>query len=83
MLKAIVEFKERFYYSPSAHYNLATPGSFRLSPSDSQLPTLEKDYRALRDMFYREPRTLEVILAGLVSLEQEINVEKQAPQLLR
>lgn len=44
---------------------------------------LEKDYRAMREMFYREARTLEVIRAGLVSLEQEIKAEKQAPQLLR
>jgi hypothetical protein len=57
---------------------LAIPGSFRLSPPDSQLPALEKDYRAMRDMFYREPPTFEAILAGLASLEQEINAEKRA-----
>jgi hypothetical protein len=32
----------------------------------------------MRDMFYREPPTFEAILAGLASLEQEINAEKRA-----
>jgi hypothetical protein len=76
LLKSVVEFKERFYYSSWARYDLAIPGSFRLSPPDRQLFTLEKDYRAMRDMFYREPPTLEAIMAGLASLEQEINAAK-------
>lgn len=78
LLKSVVEFKERFYYSSWARYDLAIPGSFRLSPPDGQLPALERDYRAMRDMFYREPPTFGAILAGLVALEQEINTEKQA-----
>jgi hypothetical protein len=43
---------------------------------EEAIATLEKDYRAMRDMFYREPPTLEAIMAGLASLEQEINVAK-------
>jgi hypothetical protein len=76
LLKSVVEFKERFYYSSWARYDLATPGSFRLSPPDSQLPALQRDYRAMRDMFFRDPPTFEAIMAGLKSLEQEINAEK-------
>jgi hypothetical protein len=41
LLKSVVEFKERFYYSSWARYDLAIPGSFRLSPPDSQLPRLK------------------------------------------
>jgi hypothetical protein len=73
LLKSVVEFKERFYYSSWARYDLAVPGSFRLSAPDSQLPALEKDYRAMRDMFFREPPSFEAILAGLAALELEIN----------
>ena len=79
LLRTVVEFKERFYYSSWARYDLAIPGSFRLSPPDGQLLALERDYRAMRDMFYREPPTFGAILAGLVSLEQEINAKNQAP----
>ena len=76
LLKSVVAFKERFYYSSWARYDLAVPGSFRLSPPDSQLPALERDYRAMREMFYREPPSFGAILAGLTSLEHEINTER-------
>jgi predicted nucleotidyltransferase component of viral defense system len=75
LLKSVVEFKERFYYSSWARYDLAVLGSFRLSPPDSQLPALERDYRAMQDMFFREPPTFETILTGLAELEREINAE--------
>jgi predicted nucleotidyltransferase component of viral defense system len=73
LLKAVVEFKERFYYSSWARYDLAVPGSFRLSPPESQLSALERDYRAMRDMFFREPPPFEAIRDGLAALELEIN----------
>jgi hypothetical protein len=79
LLKSVVEFKERFYYSSWARYDLAIPGSFRLSSPDSQLSVLERDYRAMDDLSYWEPPMFGAILAGLVLLEQEINAEKQAP----
>jgi hypothetical protein len=52
---------------------MATPGSFLLSPPQSQIAALERDYRAMRDMFYREPPEFAAILAGLEVLEREIN----------
>ncbi len=76
LLKSVVEFKERFYYSSWARYDLAIPGSFRLSPPDSQIAALERDYRAMRDMFFREPPKFEAILAGLAALEREINADE-------
>jgi predicted nucleotidyltransferase component of viral defense system len=73
LLKDVVEFKERFYYSSWARYDLARPGSFRLSPPGNQIPALVRDYRAMRDMFYREPPEFTAILKGLATLEREIN----------
>jgi hypothetical protein len=73
LLKAVVEFKERFYYSSWAHYDLAQPGTFRLSPPESQLSTLQRDYRAMRDMFYKEPPEFTEVLRSLKVLEDEIN----------
>lgn len=69
----MVEFKERFYYSSWAHYDLAKPGTFRLVPPQSQQPVLERDYRAMRDMFYHEPPQFEEVLRALRVLEGEIN----------
>lgn len=73
LLKSVVEFKERFYYSSWAHYDLAKPGSFRLSPPQSQIAALERDYRAMRDMFFRKPPEFAEALRSLKMLENEIN----------
>jgi hypothetical protein len=73
LLKSVVTFKERFYYSSWAHYDLAKPGSLHLSPPPTQIAALERDYRAMRDMFFREPPEFEAILRGLEALERDIN----------
>jgi hypothetical protein len=73
LLKDVVEFKERFYPSTWARYDLAHPGAFRLSPPENHLAALEHDYRAMRDMFFREPPGFTEILEGLAVLEQQIN----------
>jgi hypothetical protein len=76
LLKTVVEFKDLFYSCAWARYDLAMPGSFRLSPAPNQLPALTRDYRAMREMFYREPPDFAAILATLPLLEDEINALK-------
>jgi hypothetical protein len=73
LLKDVVAFKELFYPSSWARYDLAKPGSFRLSPPRGQITAIQRDYREMRDMFYREPPELGTILASLRRLEEEIN----------
>jgi hypothetical protein len=73
LLRSVVDFKERFYYSSWAHYDLAKPGSFRLTPPQNQIAALERDYRAMHDMFYKQPPEFAVILRFLQLLENEIN----------
>jgi hypothetical protein len=73
LLNAVVEFKNMFYSCAWARYDLAVPGSFRLSPPAAQIPALARDYKAMREMFYREPPDFAVILDALPMLEQEIN----------
>ncbi|MGH9616990.1 MAG: nucleotidyl transferase AbiEii/AbiGii toxin family protein, partial [Acidobacteriaceae bacterium] len=73
LLKDVVEFKNRFYFSSWARYDLATPGSFRLRPPEKQIPALARDYREMQGMFYREPPNFADVLQGLVALENEIN----------
>ena len=57
---------------------MAKPGSFRLSPPPSQIAELERDYRAMRDMFYREPPEFDEVLRALQALEGEINSIQKA-----
>ena len=74
LLDSVVEFKERFYYSSWARYHSARPGSFRLSPPESQKPALQRDYCEMRDMFYRDPPEFAEVLRSLNNLENEINL---------
>jgi len=73
LLEDVVAFKERFYYSSWARYDLAKLGSFRLHPPEKQIPALARDYREMQDMFYREPPEFSVVLHTLLALENEIN----------
>jgi hypothetical protein len=42
LLRDVVEFKERFYYSSWARYDLARPGTFRLAPPKAKPPRLRE-----------------------------------------
>ncbi|MCY2978904.1 MAG: nucleotidyl transferase AbiEii/AbiGii toxin family protein [Planctomycetota bacterium] len=73
LLREVVEFKQRFYRSGWARYDLATPGTFRLLPNEAGEKSLRDDYRAMRPMFFSEPPSWDAILASLEKLEKEIN----------
>jgi hypothetical protein len=53
LLQVVVEFKEPFYHFSWAQYDLVRPATFRLVPPENQRPTWERDYWAMREMFYR------------------------------
>lgn len=76
LLKDVVTFKQRFYRSPWARYDLAKPGSFRLIPSERGDAELQKDYSEMQPMIFRSSPSWKEILAGLSELEGEINALK-------
>ena len=69
----VTGWKSRFFAATWARYDLATPGTFRLLPLESRFAELERDYRAMRDMFLVEPPPFERLLESLRSLENRIN----------
>lgn len=73
LLHEVIEFKDRFYRSNKARYDLAVPGTFRLMPSPDLLPELEKDYRRMGVMLFGAPPEFESIISTLRKLEGEIN----------
>lgn len=73
LLKEVVEFKQRFYPSAWAKYELAVPGSFRLVPYEARLTELEKDFQAMQSMIFDKHLSFEAMLDALSELEQEIN----------
>ena len=69
----VADWKSRFFAASWARYDLAKPGTFRLVPPEFRLAELEKDYRAMRDMFLVEPPPFERLLESLRGLENRIN----------
>ncbi len=76
LLKDVVEFKNRFYKSTKARYDLAVPGTFKLLPSEKLLAELSDDYRRMGDMLFGIPPSFGSIVENLRLLEKDINLLK-------
>jgi hypothetical protein len=73
LLEDVVAFKQRFYPSAWARYDLARPGSFRLIPNPDRVAELERDYREMAIMIFGEVPGFEAILGALRAVEAGIN----------
>jgi hypothetical protein len=73
LLGEVVEFKQRFYPSARARYDLAKPGTFKLIPGPSHLSELEKDYRDMEVMIFGDMPKFELIIETLLTLQDQIN----------
>lgn len=78
LLAEVVQFKMQFYRSAWAKYELARPGTLRLLPPTHNIDALRKDYASMQAMLFGEIPSFDEILAGLASLEQEINGSARA-----
>jgi hypothetical protein len=54
-------------------YDLAVPGSFRLIPPEKRLQQLEKDYKDMQIMIFKDVPQWKNIIQILKLLEDEIN----------
>lgn len=73
LLDAVVDFKQRFYPSAWARYQLARPGSLRLLPSEVRMGEIKKDYQAMQVMIFDKQLSFAEIIETLTDLENEIN----------
>jgi hypothetical protein len=73
LLAAVVKHKRTFYPSAWAQYTLASPGTFRLAPTEGRLAGLRQDYTNMELMIFGEPPRFENIIGTLVELENELN----------
>jgi hypothetical protein len=82
LLQDVVAFKQRFYPSAWARYDLAVPGSLKLLPATfSQVKELAQDYEDMQVMLFGEPPEFRDILDELKHLEAEINATDQKDEL--
>lgn len=73
LLERVVEFKQRFYPSGHAHYDLARIGTLKLLPPEHAMANLASDYSKMREMIYGNYPSFAEIIAKLKNLEKEIN----------
>lgn len=73
LLERDVAFKQKFYYTKSAHYETATLKKIRLIPSQEIIPALRNDYAAMVNMFYGHAPEFDDIINYLKQLEEEIH----------
>lgn len=73
LLEDVVAFKEKFYWSAGARYDLATSGTLRLLPPREKLTAVRRDYAAMQVMFFSDPPPWEEIVEELSVLETLIN----------
>lgn len=73
LLARVVLHKSRFFASSWAKYDLAKPGSLRLSPPEARKAELRMDYEKMAAMFLSSPPSFESILNTVREAEEEIN----------
>ncbi len=74
LLQDVVTFKQRFYPSAWARYDLAVPGTFKLLPTtQAQIKDLERDYQEMQVMLFGETPDFGAVLDELRKLEADIN----------
>lgn len=73
LLESVARFKSRFYPNAQSRYDLATPGTLRLTPPPTKQEVLRKDYRDMQAMFFRTPPSWEAITQELARIEEKIN----------
>jgi hypothetical protein len=74
LLREVVAFKQRFYPSAWAKYEMAVAGTFRLIPAEpTQIDGLERDYVDMQLMLFGAPPRFDAIVDVLRQLELRIN----------
>ncbi|MDZ4169749.1 MAG: hypothetical protein U1E26_08855 [Coriobacteriia bacterium] len=73
LLSRVIEFKQKFYWSPWANLGEALPPTLRLVPPEYRLAELRRDYGAMQEMITGDRPSWEEILEYMVELEEEIN----------
>lgn len=77
MLAAVVAFKQKFYPSAWAQYEMAKPPTLKLIPPEARISELAKDYQAMQNMIFDKPLSFDEVMQTLIELEQEINALEQ------
>jgi len=73
LLDQVVKHKTVFFREEAARYDLAKPGSLRISPGPELERELRRDYQEMQEMFFGDAPAFDEILADIRELEGRVN----------
>lgn len=73
LLKAVIEFKKKFYACNWAKYDDIMEGNIKLIPSDEALEIFSKDYDSMKNMIFGEKISFDRIISSIREYEIELN----------
>ena len=73
LLKAVIEFKKKFYACNWAKYDDIMEGNIKLIPSDEALEIFSKDYDSMKNMLFGEKISFDRIISSVKEYEIELN----------
>ncbi len=74
LLAEVVAFKQKFYPSAWAQYELAVPATLRLLPSEVRVQALARDYEAMQAMIFDQRLSFDEVMDVLAGLQSEVNL---------
>ncbi len=74
LLAEVVAFKQKFYPSAWAQYELAVPATLRLLPPNVRIQTLAQDYQTMQAMIFDQRLSFDEVMDVLAELQSEINL---------
>jgi len=69
----VINFKQRYYPRSWARYDLAKLGEIKLVPQAHVLKATQSDYMAMKEMFFGDVPTFDVLIETLEQLEGDVN----------
>lgn len=73
LLEKVVLFKTKFYNDNWAKYNEAKIGTLKLFPPIYRMEELKSDYNKMKEMFFDDTNSFEIIMDFIKNLEVTIN----------
>jgi hypothetical protein len=73
LLESVVEVKKRFFHTSYANYDACLNKGFMLTPTQSMIKGLQKDYAKMQEMIYADSPSFEEVLNALHLLETQLN----------
>lgn len=73
LLKAVIEFKKKFYACNWAKYDDIMEGNIKLIPLDEALEIFSKDYDSMKNMLFGEKISFDRIISSIREYEIELN----------